>query len=178
MKIRRIRIRLSYLWYNITLSVASLLLSMTSHAQNRPDSVIVTLPSQTPLTNSNALDISEFDGLGVTTVDKAKQAYGPAAKLDIVLPGSDDHSSTSISKMTEEKPYPLVAVDGIIQNLADMDKFDWQNGYKNKRKVARLIGIPARKIKDITFLNDDAAVTIWGYRGKNGVLEVRTRTKD
>ena len=34
MKILRIRIRLSYLWYNITLSVASLLLSMTSHAQN------------------------------------------------------------------------------------------------------------------------------------------------
>lgn len=118
MKIRRIRIRLSYLWYNITLSVASLLLSMTSHAQNRPDSVIVTLPSQTPLTNSNAIDISEFDGLGVTTVDKAKQAYGPAAKLDIVLPGSDDHSSTSISKMTEEKHIlwlPLTVLSRILR---------------------------------------------------------------
>lgn len=175
MKIRRIRIRLSYLWYNITLSVASLLLSTTSHAQNRPDSVIVTLPSQTPLTDSNAIDISEFEGLAVTTVDGVKQLYGPAAKLDIVYPKSDDHSSTSISKMTEEKPYPLVSVDGMIPKPLEMDKFDWQNDYKSKRKVARLIGIPARKIKEITFLNDDAAVTIWGSRGRNGVLEVRTK---
>ena len=175
MRIRRIRIRLSYLWYNITLSVASLLLSMTSHAQNRPDSVIVTLPSQTPSTNSSAIDISEFEGLGVTTVDNALQAYGPAAKLDIVRPKSDDSSSTSISEMTEEKHYPLVSVDGMIPKPVETDKFDWQNDYKRKRKVARLVGIPARKIKEITFLNEAEAVAFWGSRGRNGVLEVRTK---
>lgn len=158
MKILRIRIKLSYLWYNITLSVASLLLSMTSHAQNRPDSVIVTLPSQTPSTNSSAIDISEFEGLWATTIDNALQAYGPAAKLDVV-----------------RKPYPLVSVDGMIPKPVETDKFDWQNDYKRKRKVARLVGIPARKIKEITFLNETEAVAIWGSRGRNGVLEVRTK---
>lgn len=71
---------------------------------------------------------------------------------------------------------PLVIVDGMIWEIDPtlLDDFDWQGDSQNTEKVAALLGISPDDIMNISVLKDAEATTIWGTRGRNGVLEVQT----
>ncbi len=71
---------------------------------------------------------------------------------------------------------PLVIVDGTIWEIDPtlLDDFDWQGDSQNTEKVAALLGISPDDIMNISVLKDAEATTIWGTRGRNGVLEVQT----
>lgn len=58
------------------------------------------------------------------------------------------------------EPYP---VNEDIEDIYDED-------------IAELVGVDPDDIKDITILKDAAATAIWGEKGRNGVIEIKTKS--
>lgn len=125
------------------------------------DRTIVTMYG--PLPPSISMD--EFEDLGITTVEDNLQAYGPAAGLDIVW-----NSGDFITR-------PLLVLDGneITPESTAWAGFDLTKTEYSKVELSRLFGVKARKIKTVTLLKGEAATSVWGSKGKNGVIEVQTK---
>lgn len=75
---------------------------------------------------------------------------------------------------------PLLVLDGCIVDLLSvdtqcLDSIVSGNLYFDEAVAAKLFGIKERKIKSVSVLKDAAATAIWGMRGTNGVIEVRTK---
>ena len=66
---------------------------------------------------------------------------------------------------------PLIIVNGEPFKLPR--PFDFENA--REEDFAALIGVAPKDIKDITVLKDAAATAVWGTRGHNGVIEIRTK---
>lgn len=116
-----------------------------------------------PLPPSISMD--EFEDLGITTVEDNLQAYGPAAGLDIVW-----NSGDLIAR-------PLLVLDGneITPESTAWAGFDLTKAEYSKVELSRLFGVKARKIKSVTLLKGEAATSVWGSKGQNGVIEVQTK---
>lgn len=116
-----------------------------------------------PLPPSISMD--EFEDLGITTVEDNLQAYGPAAGLDIVW-----NSGDLIAR-------PLLVLDGneITPESTAWAGFDLTKTEYSKEELSRLFGVKARKIKTVTLLKGEAATSVWGSKGQNGVIEVQTK---
>jgi len=68
---------------------------------------------------------------------------------------------------------PTIILNG---QIADVDE-DMLSGFDfgrkvNKRKMSRLLGIPAREIKTVKVYDTWQARKIWGEKGANGVISV------
>ena len=75
---------------------------------------------------------------------------------------------------------PLLVLDGCIVDLLSvdtqcLDSIVSGNLYFDEAVAAKLFGIKEREIKRVSVLKDGAATAIWGMRGTNGVIEVRTK---
>ena len=116
-----------------------------------------------PLPPSISMD--EFEDLGITTVEDNLQAYGAGAGLDIVW-----NSGDLITR-------PLLVLDGneITPESTAWAGFDLTKTEYSKEELARLFGVKARKIKNVTVLKGEAATAVWGSKGQNGVIEVQTK---
>ena len=66
---------------------------------------------------------------------------------------------------------PLIVVNGAPFKLTR--PFDFENA--REEDFAELIGVAPKDIKDITVFKDGAATAVWGTRGHNGVIEIRTK---
>ncbi len=71
---------------------------------------------------------------------------------------------------------PMIVLDG---QFADVDaeklaEFDFNKPVR-KRMLARLLGIPANKIKDFVEYDATSARRIWGEKGAQGVISVTTK---
>ena len=125
------------------------------------DRTIVTMYG--PLPPSISMD--EFEDLGITTVEDNLQAYGAGAGLDLVWnPGS------LIDR-------PLLVLDGneITPESTAWAGIDLTKAEYSKVELSRLFGVKARKIKTVTLLKGEAATSVWGSKGQNGVIEVQTK---
>ncbi len=114
-----------------------------------------------------AISMDEFEGLAITTVDDNLQAYGtPRPGLDLVFEASDLGRSR-----------PLLVMDGhvITRDATAWEGIDFTKDTYSKDELAQIFGVKARKIKTVNILKDEAAVKIWGSRGRKGVIELRTR---
>ena len=114
-----------------------------------------------------AISMDEFEGLAITTVDDNLQAYGtPRPGLDLVFEASDLGRSR-----------PLLVMDGhvITRDATAWEGIDLTKDTYSKDELAQIFGVKARKIKTVNILKDEAAVKIWGNRGRKGVIELRTR---
>jgi len=66
---------------------------------------------------------------------------------------------------------PLIVVDGKVVGIpADIDVSIF-----TPEQMEKLLGIDSNGIESITVLKDAAAKAIWGERGKNGVIEIKTK---
>ena len=72
---------------------------------------------------------------------------------------------------------PMLILDGetVKPDTADWAGFDLTKTDYSKNEVARLFGVKARKIKSVTVLKGEAARTVWGTDGRNGVIVVKTK---
>lgn len=109
----------------------------------------------------------EFEGLGVVTVEDNPKAYGTLVGLDIVFNSGD---LNVINR-------PMLILDGetVKPDTVDWAGFDLTKTDYSKNQVARLFGVKARKIKSVTVLKGEAARTVWGTDGRNGVIVVKTK---
>ncbi len=84
-------------------------------------------------------------------------------------------SSSKVNDRTKEVSNPLVVVDG---NIADVDgKKLWkmiEDDEFTHQEAAELLGLKTSQITNISFLDPPASTVLWGMRGINGLIEVKT----
>ena len=141
-----------------------------------------------PVTRSGGLDILEremthatqkismddMDGLSFTSVDQALQ--GQIAGLDVVFNSGDVGSGTQMrlrgNSMLEGDATPLIVVD---DNIFDVDdgSFNFQDA--TNESFAELLMINPEDIAEIEVLKDAASCAVWGSKGANGVIKIKTK---
>jgi TonB-linked SusC/RagA family outer membrane protein len=121
------------------------------------------------------IDASEFEGLGISTIDEALQ--GRIAGLDIVFNSGNLGSGTSMrmrgAATINGSAEPLIVVDGNALDSDESTDFDFSSA--NDEKFAQLLNINPEDIQSITVLKDAASTAIWGSQGANGVIEIKTK---
>ena len=134
------------------------------------------------------INMEDYEGLGITTVDEALQ--GQVAGLDIVF-DSGDLGSRSTMRLRGQSTLtgdgnPLIVIDGNILSIDDNTKNQFADGLNayldagleaqfEQDRLAELLSINPSDIASISFLKDAAATAIWGMRGANGVMEIKTK---
>ena len=116
-----------------------------------------------------------FDGMSVASIDDALQ--GRIAGLDIVGNSGDLGSGSSlrirgITSITGNST-PLILLNNIPFESNIDASFDFNNS--NDEQFAQLLNISPDDIEEITVLKDGAAAAIWGSKGANGVISIKTK---
>lgn len=142
-------------------------------AVRRSQSTGLAIPMDQIATASQTIDMKEFEGVGMTSVDEALQ--GRIAGLDIVANSGDLGAGTTIRlrgvSTIHGNQNPLIVVNG--NPISVDDGFDYENA--NNERFAELLQVNPDDIESITVLKDAAAQTIWGSKGANGVIEIKTK---
>lgn len=116
-----------------------------------------------------------IEGVSVPSIDDALQ--GRIAGLDIVANSGDLGSGTvmRIRGITSinSNSQPLILLNGIPFESNIDDSFDFASA--DQEEFASLLCISPDDIEEITVLKDGAAAAIWGSRGANGVIDIRTK---
>lgn len=122
-----------------------------------------------------SFNMDEMEGLSFETAGDALQ--GQIAGLDIVSNSGNLGSGTSMRlrgvTSINGSQEPLIVVDGYILEDYDQEEFDPED--MNEEKFATLLQVNPEDIQSINVLKDAAATAIWGSRGSNGVIEIKTR---
>ena len=162
--------------YNITMASDVVLDVVEVKAQRKMGGNNLPIPEREISFATQTLDMTEFEGLGITSVDEALQ--GRIAGLDIVANSGDLGSgstmrlrgASSLSTLTNANP--LIVVDGNVRNV-DLANFDLASA--NNERFAELLNINPEDIATITVLKDAAAAAIYGSQGGSGVIELTTK---
>src|SRR5574344_139383 len=157
----------------ITLRSANTIKEVVVKAVRKSQSTGLSIPMTEISTASQTIDMKEFEGIGMTSVDEALQ--GRIAGLDIVANSGDLGAGTSIRlrgvPTIHGNQNPLIVVNS---NPITVDEgFDFENA--NNERFAELLQVNPDDIESITVLKDAAAQTIWGSKGANGVIEIKTK---
>jgi len=121
------------------------------------------------------IDAKDVEALPVASIDEALQ--GRMAGVDIVAnsgsPGSGMsiriRGTTSINSSSD----PLIVVDGIPFETSISNDFDFATA--DEESYSQLLNISPSDIQEMTVLKDAAATAMYGSRGANGVLLIRTK---
>ena len=162
--------------YHIKMSSQTTIKEVTVMAKKKLNGGGLAIPEREISYATQTIDMKEFEGLGLTTVDEALQ--GRIAGLDIVANSGNLGAGTtmrlrgasSISTLTNSNP--LIVVNGNTWNV-DMNNFDVSNA--NDEQFAQLLNVNPEDIASITVLKDAAATAIYGSQGANGVIEITTK---
>ncbi|MBR4792131.1 MAG: hypothetical protein IK038_07350 [Bacteroidaceae bacterium] len=92
---------------------------------------------------------------------------------------SDLSRQTGYDDGVEELPFylcvpcPMIVLNGQIADIDNSRLAKWDFwGKVRKRDMARLLGIPARKIKSVKVYDAESGQKIWGEKGAYGVISV------
>ena len=120
------------------------------------------------------ISMDEMDGLSFASVDEALQ--GQIAGLDIVFNSGDVGSGTQMrlrgNSMLEGDATPLIVVD---DNIFEVDEGTFQFENATNESFAELLMINTEDIAEIEVLKDAASCAVWGSRGANGVIKIKTK---
>ena len=147
------------------------------------DRVMETTGLPVPLSDVSSIvptiNMEEFEGLGITTVDEALDGVIPG--LDIVFESGDlayGPPVRSLMRMMDEvgDRKPLVALDFVKREIdkAKLESFDFENLYNDRDSLASLLGVKKSRLKAVRYLKNAKATAMWGRFGENGVIEVIT----
>ena len=180
------KIRFSYVGYKtVTKPINQLRYEITMSDEEQLEEVVVTskrraqgsglaIPVDEISTARESINMSEFEGLSITTVDEALQ--GRIAGLDIVANSGNLGSGTSMRlrgvSSINGSSEPLIVVDGNVWET-NVNDFDFSSA--NEEKFAELLNVNPEDIESISVLKDAAATAIWGSQGSNGVIEIKTK---
>ena len=162
--------------YTVKLSSATVMKEVTVKGKRRINGGGLAIPERESSMAQQSLSMKDVEGLSFTTVDEALQ--GRISGLDIVSNSGNLGSgstmrlrgSASISSAVDANP--LIVVNGNEWNV-DMSDFDVTTA--NDEKFAQLLNVNPEDIEDVTILKDAAATAIYGSRGANGFIEIKTK---
>jgi len=121
------------------------------------------------------IDTKELEGLQVASIDEALQ--GRMSGVDIVANSGEPGAGMSIrirgTTSINNGSDPLIVVDGIPYDTNIGSDFDFATA--DEENYAQLLNISPADIQEITVLKDAAATALYGNRGGNGVLLIKTK---
>ena len=124
---------------------------------------------------SQSIDMKEFEGLGMTSVDEALQ--GRISGLDIIANSGNLGAGTTMRlrgvSSINGSSEPLIVVDGNIFESDYKDGFDYNNA--TEEQFAELLNVNPDDIANINVLKDAAGTALYGSQGANGVIEIKTK---
>ena len=165
---------INQLRYQITMSDEEQLDEVVVVSKKRAQGSGLAIPVDEISTARESINMSEFEGLSITTVDEALQ--GRIAGLDIVANSGNLGSGTSMRlrgvSSINGSSEPLIVVDGNVWET-NVNDFDFSSA--NEEKFAQLLNVNPEDIESISVLKDAAATAIWGSQGSNGVIEIKTK---
>ena len=160
--------------YDVKLQDATQIQNVTITAKKRSGGSGLSIPVDEISTAQQSINMSEFEGLSMTTVDEALQ--GRIAGLDIVANSGNLGAGTSMRlrgvSSINGSSEPLIVVDG---NVWETNTNDFDFSSANEEKFAELLNVNPDDIESISVLKDAAATAIWGSQGSNGVIEIKTK---
>ncbi len=161
--------------YNVMLEDQTTLKEVTVTSKRRAGGSGLSIPKDEMSTSNQSIDMKEFEGLSMTTVDEALQ--GRIAGLDIVANSGNLGSGTSMRlrgvSSINSNANPLIVVDGNVWENDRNSTLDLSSA--NDEKFAELLNVNPEDIENISVLKDAAATAIWGSQGANGVIEIKTK---
>jgi TonB-linked SusC/RagA family outer membrane protein len=121
------------------------------------------------------INAKDLEDLQVTSIDDALQ--GRMAGVDIVASSGEPGAGMSIrirgTTSINSSSDPLIVVDGIPLETEIDESFDFATA--DEEQYATLLNVAPADIEEIVVLKDAAATAIWGSRGANGVLQIKTK---
>ena len=160
--------------FNVKLQDATQIKEVTVTAKKKFNNGGLAIPEREVSVAAQTFNMAEVEGLAITSADEALQ--GQIAGLDIVANSGNLGAGTSMRlrgvTSINGSAEPLIVVDGNIFDNPD-ENFDFQNA--NEETYASLLSVNPSDIEAIDVLKDAAATAIWGSRGANGVISIRTK---
>ena len=160
--------------FDIKLQDATQIKEVTITAKRKFNQGGLSIPEREVSVAAQTFSMKEAEGLAFTSADEALQ--GQIAGLDIVANSGNLGAGTTMRlrgvTSINGSAEPLIVVDGNIFDNPD-ENFDFQNA--NEETYASLLSVNPSDIEDIQVLKDAAATAVWGSRGANGVIQIRTK---
>ena len=147
------------------------------------DRVMETTGLPVPLSDVSSIvptiNMEEFEGLGITTVDEALVGVIPG--LDIVFNSGDLAYGPPVRSLMKridgaDIEKPLVVLDSKIKRIDDakLKSFVFEDFF-NRKSLAGLLGVEKSSLKAVRYLQDPQSWTLYGRDGFWGVIEILTK---
>lgn len=161
--------------FNVVMKDENLIQEVVIQAKPRTNSGGLNILEREVSVAKQTFKMSEMEGLSFASVDEALQ--GQIAGLDIVFNSGDLGSGTQMrlrgTSTIGGNQEPLVVVNDNIFEMPDGEDFDFSTA--NEEKFAQLLTVNPDDIESIEVLKDASASAIWGSRGSNGVIMIKTK---
>jgi TonB-linked SusC/RagA family outer membrane protein len=163
--------------FKIELKDKNTLTDVVVVAKKRVKTNGLTIPEREVSVAQQTLNMDDLAGLQFTDASEALQ--GKIAGLDIVANSGNLGSGTTMRlrgvTTINGNAEPLIVVDGNIFDLPDdAQDLDFEN-MDNEEQFSTLLSVNPEDILSINVLKDASATAIWGSKGANGVIEIKTR---
>lgn len=126
------------------------------------------------VTSTQKLTTEDIRNVSVTSIEEALQ--GRLANVDIVT-GAEPGAKSSIrirgTSSLNASSEPLIVVDGVPYPTDVSSDFNFSTA--NDEDFGALVNISPNDIASIEVLKDAAATAVWGSKGANGVLLIKTK---
>ena len=163
--------------FNITMKDDNQIEEVIIEAKQRSKSGGLDILDREVSVAKQTFSMSEMEGLSFASVDEALQ--GQIAGLDIVFNSGNLGSGTQMrlrgtSTITGNQQPLIVVNDNIFEMPAtEKDNFDFSTA--NEESFAQLLTVNPEDIESIEVLKDASASAVWGSRGSNGVIMIKTK---
>lgn len=135
----------------------------------------LSIPKNEVSVATQTMSMDKVDGLAFTSADEALQ--GQIAGLDIVANSGNLGAGTTMRMRgvttINGSSEPLIVVDGNIMDVPGAEDTDWSTA--TEETYSSLLSINVNDIESIDIMKDAAATAIWGARGANGVISIKTK---
>ena len=161
--------------FQVQLKDANELGTVTVTAKQRFRGDGLSIPKDEVSVATQTMNMDIVDGLAFTSADEALQ--GQIAGLDIVANSGNLGAGTTMRMRgvttINGSSEPLIVVNGNIMDVPDAKDTDWSTA--TEETYSSLLSINVNDIESIDIMKDAAATAIWGSRGANGVISIKTK---
>ena len=161
--------------FQVQLKDANELRTVTVTAKQRFRGDGLSIPKDEVSVATQTMNMEIVDGLAFTSADEALQ--GQIAGLDIVANSGNLGAGTTMRMRgvttINGSSEPLIVVNGNIMDVPDAKDTDWSTA--TEETYSSLLSINVNDIESIDIMKDAAATAIWGARGANGVISIKTK---
>lgn len=163
--------------FNVTMKDDNQIQEVVIEARQRSNSGGLDILEREVSVAKQTFKMSEMEGLSFASVDEALQ--GQIAGLDIVFNSGDPGAGTQMrlrgTSTISGNQQPLIVVNDNILDLSDgkADNLDFSSA--TEEDFAQLLTVNPDDIESIEVLKDASASAVWGARGANGVISIKTK---